>query len=586
MDKITFEVIRSALYSIAREMKIAMMRTAASPIIHSGGDASAAIFDHNLQLVAQGNDIPAMLGSSVHSTRAAIEAFGKDELRPGDVIISNDIYLGAGSHLPDVQFTRPIFHQGKIVAYTMTRGHWSDVGGSQPTSTTPVTWDIFGEGVRIPPLRLYRNDELVVELATLIVNNTREPENRLVDIQAQYAGTLVGERRLLELIENYGMDQINAVMRETLDYSERLMRQQIRNIPDGVYEAEDLLEVISEGYTAGDPVVMKVKITVEDTNVTFDYTGTAPQVRGGVNCPLPVTCGATWYTVKAITDPMVPINEGCFRPVKVIAPEGTIVSAKYPASVVGGNVSTASRIVDLLFSALAAAIPDRVMAHSHASPGSARFGGDDPDAKRCKALGRKFVVGGDLNPGGFGARAGKDGISVIRCHVGNTGTQSVEYMEYSTPLEVESWAILPDSGGPGKRRGGCSATRVFKVNYAEATLNLMAERGVTPPAGLFGGKAGNPFVCTVERSGGAVETVPAKGLPRIVRTGDRVTVHAAGSGGYGNPLERAPEFVLEDVQNGYVSVEAARSEYGVVMNERLDSVNIEQTAALRRTHRQ
>ncbi|MGY3470107.1 N-methylhydantoinase B/oxoprolinase/acetone carboxylase alpha subunit [Bradyrhizobium sp. LM6.11] len=234
MDKVAYEIIRSGLYAIAREMKVAMMQTAGSPIIHSGGDASAAIFDAKMQLVAQGNDIPTMMGSAVISTKASVEAIGVKNLRPGDVIISNDVYLGGGNHQPDVQLTRPVFFEGEIIAYTMTRGHWVDIGGTAPGSFTAVTWDIHAEGIRIPPVILYRDDQPVEDLFRLIVHNTRDTDNRTLDINAQYAGTFVGGERIIAMAKKFGRAAIDSAMAASLDYSERLMRAQIERIPDGV----------------------------------------------------------------------------------------------------------------------------------------------------------------------------------------------------------------------------------------------------------------------------------------------------------------------------------------------------------------
>lgn len=565
MDKISQEIIRSGLYSIAREMKVAMMRTATNPILHSGADASAAVCGPDLQLVAQGNDIPAMLGSSVFSTRAAVTAIGVENLRAGDVIISNDIYSAGGSHLPDAQFTRPVFFEGRIVAYTITRAHWTDIGGKEPTSSSAATWDIFAEGMRIPPLLLYREDTLNESLAAFIMANSRQPDIRRSDIQAQYAGCFVGERRLLELFGKFGTELVWSAMSEALDRSRALMRAAIQQIPDGVYEAEDELEAVSEGYSNGGVVPIKVKVTVEGDTITFDFTGSAPQVRGGINCPYPVTAGAVWYTVKAITDPTIPINQGCYDPITVTAPEGSVLSCVYPAAVVTGNVSTASRIIDMMLRALAPALPDRVMAESHATPCSSFFAGRDPDEKRRKTFRQDFVIAGDLNPGGFGARPTKDGISVIRAHIGNTGTQSVEYLEYSAPLHIESWNIVADTGGAGFRRGGCTAARVYRMEYDEAIMSFAGEHGLVPPKGLFGGRSGTLQTCVVERADGSTERLTSKGLPRVLHKDDRVTITAAGSGGYGDPHDREPERVLADVHDGYVTVAAAQTDYGVVL---------------------
>ena len=585
MNKIDFEVIRSSLYAVAREMKIAMMRTAASPIIHAGGDASAAIFDANMQLVAQGNDIPTMMGSAVVSTRASVEYVGVHNLKPGDVIISNDAYLGGGNHQPDVQFTRPVFLDGEIVAYTMTRGHWQDIGGTTPSSNSLATWDIFGEGIRIPPVLAFRNDAPVQDVITLITQNTREADNRVLDIQAQYAGCYVGERRLLELIAKWGKDRFAETMKESLDYSERLMRKQIEAIPDGVYEASDFVEVVTEASTKGDPVPIKVSIRVSGDRMVVDYTGSGPQVRGGVNCPLSVTYNSTWYTIKAMTDPSIPINEGCYRPIEVIAPEGSILNCKYPASVVGGNTATSQRVIDMLLMAFSSAVPDRVMGQSHATAGGLWFGGADPDAARCQAMQRSFVTTGDLNPGGMGARPDKDGINAIRVHVGNAGTQSVEYTEYSSPVFIESWNLVADGGGAGRFRGGAPAERVYRVGFDEATCNVGAERGVYPPLGVFGGLEGILFRCVIDRTDGTSELVPPKGRQRVVHSGDRVAIHSAGSGGYGDPLERDVQRVLDDVLDEYITVEAAQKFYGVVVDKAAGTVDAAATQALRKTRR-
>jgi len=581
MNPIDFEVIRSALYSIAREMKIAMMRTAAGPLIHSGGDASAAIFNADMQLVAQGNDIPTMLGSAVISTKVSVEYIGVENLRPGDVIVSNDAYLAGGNHQPDVQFTRPVFLNGKIIAYTMTRGHWQDIGGASPNSTSLATWDIFAEGIRIPPVLLYRDDQPAQDLMTIITQNTRDSSNRLLDIQAQYAGCFVGEKRILELVEKWGEEKIKNVMSMSLEYSEKLMRMQIQEIPDGCYEAEDFVEVVTEAYDKGAPVPIKVKITVSGDKILVDYSGSGKQVRGGVNCPLAVTYNSTWYTIKALTDPAIPINEGCYKPIDIIVPEGSILNCSFPASVVGGNTATSQRVIDMLLMAFSKAIPNKVIAQSHATAGSLWFGGEDPNLERCKLYGRNFVSAGDLNPGGMGARPDKDGVNSIRVHIGNAGTQSIEYTESTAPVFIESWNLVPDSGGAGKFRGGLTVKRVYQVEYEEATCNVGSERGQYPPLGLFGGLSGSLFECTIEHPDGSVEAVPPKGKTRIVHKNDRVSINSAGAGGYGDPLERDLDAALNDVLDGYVTSGKLQESYGVICDEKYNAIDIAGTIALR-----
>jgi N-methylhydantoinase B len=578
LDKITYEIIHSSLYAIAREMKVTMMRTAASPIIHSGGDASAAVFDANMQLVAQGNDIPTMLGSAVISTKISVESVGRERLRPGDVIISNDAYLGGGNHQPDIQFTRPVFVGDEIIGFAMTRGHWSDIGGQTPGSYNPDTWDIFGEGMRIPPVLLYRDDELVRDVLSLIVQNMRDSTSRLLDIKSQYAGTYVGEKRLLALTDKYGVDNIRETMSMTLDHSESLMREQIRKLPNGTYEAEDFIEPVGKGQEL---IAVKVKITIEDDTVKVDFSGTAKQVRGGINCPLAVTCNSTWFTIKAITDISIPINQGCYRPIEITAPEGTILNCTYPASVISGNTETSPRIIDLILQALAPALPERVIAQSHCAACAAIFSGDDPDEERRESLARNYVSMIDVHAGGMGARPDKDGINAIRVYVGNTGCQSVEQIEQNTPLQIEEWSIVPDSGGAGMWRGGCTTQRVYKVLYPEATFTVVGERERIAPAGVLGGFEGQTYCCVIDRVQGGEETVPAKGGQVILVAGDRVTIQPAGSGGLGDPLKRPLELVQQDVLNGYVTSESAKKFYGVSLTSDGQEVDEKATRSLR-----
>ena len=562
METIVYEIIRHSLYAIAREMKVAMMRTAASPIMHLGADASAAVFDAHMQLVAQGNDIPTMLGSAVISTKVSVESIGRENLRPGDVIISNDAYLGGGNHQPDIQITRPIFVDNEIVAFVMTRGHWTDIGGQAPGSYMLNTWDIFGEGIRIPPVLLFRNDEIVPDVQKMIVQNTRDPEGRLLDIQAQYAGTFVGDQRIQSLCRKYGVTALRDAMKRSLDHSEQLMREAIRAMPDGVYEAEDFAEGVQAPGWTGEPVLLKVKVTIQGDQIHFDYSGTGAQTLGGVNCPLAVTCNSTWFTVKALTDISIPINQGCYRPITIEAPAGSIVNCQFPASVVSGNTETSPRVIDLLLKALAQAVPERVVGQSNCAACSGVFGGRDPDADRVRRTGRPFVSMVEPHGGGMGARAGKDGVNGIRVYVGNAGSLPVEFIEQTMPLVVEEWALVTDSGGAGRYRGGLTARRTYRVGFEQATFTVAGERGQFAPQGHFGGQAGAKFLCSVTHPDGSTELLAPKGATAVVRKGDRVVVQPAGSGGYGDPRERPAADVAQDLANGYISEAAARNQYG------------------------
>ncbi len=562
MKTIVYEILRNSLYAIAREMKIAMMRTAASPIMHLGADASAAVFDAQMQLVAQGNDIPTMLGSAVISTKVSVEAIGRENLRPGDVIISNDAYLGGGNHQPDIQITRPVFYQNEIVAFVMTRGHWNDIGGQAPGSYALNTWDIYGEGIRIPPVLLYRNDEIVRDVQNMIVQNTRDPEGRLLDIQAQYAGTFVGDQRIISLVKKYGADALREAMERSLNHSETLMREAIRGIPDGVYEAEDFVEGVQATGWSGDRVTIKVKVTVKDDQIHFDYSGTGKQARGGINCPLAVTCNSTWFTVKALTDVSIPINQGCYRPITIDAPLGSIVNCTFPASVVSGNTETSPRVIDLCLKALSQAVPERVIGQSNCAACSGVFGGRDPDENRVRRTGKEFISLVEPHGGGMGARATRDGVNGIRVYVGNAGALPIEFIEQTMPIMVEGWELIPDSGGAGKWRGGLTARRTYRVGFDEATVTVAGERGEAAPEGYFGGQAGGLFECQIISPDGSTQKMPSKGATAIVHRGDRVLLQPAGSGGYGDPAERPVELIEADLLDGYITVQAAREHYG------------------------
>lgn len=559
MDQVELGIIRNALYAIAREMKGAMMRTAASPIIHSGGDASAAIFDADMQLVAQGNDIPTMLGSAVISTAESVRAIGAENLRPGDVIASNDIYTAGGSHLPDVQLTRPVFFDGEVIAYVMTRGHWPDVGGQRPGSYDLRTWDVFGEGLRIPPVVLYREDKPVPDLVRMVMTNTRDPQSRHLDLNAQYSGVQVGDERVVALALRYGGDTVKAAMQAALDYAEARTRAEIEKIPDGTYRGEDFIEPIDAG---GELLPVRVAITVSGSDIEFDFEGTAPQVRGGINCPLPVTLNTTWFTVKAITDNTIPINQGCYRPITVKVPEGSLLNASFPASVVSGTTDTAPRVVDMLISTLSQAIPEKVIAQSHSATFPSLFSGLDPDPERCKRLGRGFAMVAETNLGGMGARPDKDGVSTVRVLIGNAGAQSVEYIEHSAPMRVEEWTLVENSGGAGKWRGGLAARRRYLIEFDEASCTVIGERQRVAPKGLFGGGEGGTFSFIIQSPDGESRQVRDKSGLATLKKGDRVTLTAAGSGGYGDPKDRDRARVASDLANGYITADAAEALYG------------------------
>jgi N-methylhydantoinase B len=307
---------------------------------------------------------------------------------------------------------------------------------------------------------------------------------------------------------------------------------------------------------------LKVKVTIQGDQIHFDYAGTGDQTIGGINCPLAVTCNSTWFTVKALTDISIPINQGCYRPITIDAPLGSIVNCQFPASVVSGNTETSPRVIDLLLKALAQAVPERVVGQSNCAACSGVFGGKDPDSDRVRRTGRPFVSMVEPHGGGMGARASKDGVNGIRVYVGNAGSLPVEFIEQTMPLVVEEWALVTDSGGAGRYRGGLTARRTYRVGFDQATFTVAGERGQFAPQGHFGGQAGAHFLCSVTHPDGSTELLPPKGATAVVRQGDRVVVQPAGSGGYGDPRQRPAEDVMADLANGYISEASARNQYG------------------------
>lgn len=567
-DPITYEVIRNALLMTAAEMKVVVMKTAYAPIWKEAGDLSCGILNADGDLVAQGpGDQPVHLASMPFSVRGALEKIGRERIEPGDVLFHNDPAWG-NNHLPDCIMIKPIFSRGRIIAYAAVRGHWTDIGGMGAGSYTAVTNEIYQEGLRIPPARIYKRGELDRELLDLILANVRCPEERVGDFRAQFAGCVTGERRLLSLLEKYGHDVVVGCMEDILDHSERLTRQEIEKIPDGVYRFTD--------YCDGDGVVdetirIQVTVTVRGSDIVVDYTGSGPQTVGGMNCPIATTWSATLYAIKAATDPWNPANSGSYRPVKVIAPEGTVVNARIPASVVASNAHTANIMVDAIFGALGQAVPERVVAAGCGSSVVILVGGVDP---RPEKRGRRFVYN-EPHGGAWGARFAKDGLNATRVGTGNTSNHPVEVVEAEYPIRVDSYEIVPDRCGAGRFRGGLPVRRVYRL-LGDAMVNITAERSRVPAHGLAGGNPGAPAEFTVNPGGPAERTLFSKTAPFPMRPGERISVQPAGGGGFGNPRERDPERVRQDVLNGYISLERARLDYGVVLDpETLEIVQLE-----------
>ncbi|MBI3460142.1 hydantoinase B/oxoprolinase family protein [Candidatus Acetothermia bacterium] len=518
LDPITLEVLKNSVIGAAEEMNAALIRASYSPNIKERRDCSCALFDSKGQMIAQAENIPVHLGAMPFSVAAALKQFSK--LEPGDVIVLNDPFAG-GAHLPDITFVTPIFVDDELIGFSANRAHHADVGGMRPGSIAGDATEIFQEGLRIPPVKLWRAGQLDRDLWLILLANVRTPQEREGDLRAQYAANEIGRQRLVEIAQRYGKSLLRTFFAEILDYAERRMRAAIAQLAPGIYSAHDFLD--DDGINE-EPVPIRATVTIEREKITVDFSGSAPQVQGPLNAVFAVTASATYYTLRCLTDPAIPPNAGCYRPLEINAPEGTIVNAKMPAAVVGGNLETSQRIVDVLFRALALAVPEKAIAGCQGTMNSVTFGGVNP------RTGEPFTFYETL-AGGFGARPDKDGISAIHSHMTNTLNTPVEVLETLYPVRVERYEIREGSGGKGKFRGGDGLIREIRA-LEPMHFSLLADRRKIPPYGLAGGEPGACGKELLIRPG--VETsIKAKGSIQLT-PGDRVRISTPGGGGFGS----------------------------------------------------
>jgi N-methylhydantoinase B len=554
-DPATFEVVKNALYCAAEEMKVVLAKTAYSPLLKVAGDYSCGLFDVHGEMVAQGPDLPIHLGSMPLAVRAVIRAF--PEVGPGDIFIHNDPYYG-GSHLPDVNVVTPAFHEGTLLGFACVRAHWPDIGSNTPGSYGAAT-EIYGEGLRLPPVRLAAGGVINRDVEQIIFTNVRTPEERRGDLRAQIAANLRGTQRLRELAEKYGPGRLLKIMQEVMDYSERMMRAMLAALPDGTAAFEELCDgdgVIEEGDTADRPFRVRMAVTKRGDTLTVDFAGTDPQVAGPMNAPLAVSASGVYAAIKMVADPtdLVPPNSGCWRPIELRAEPGTVVNAQPPAPVVYANHEISHRVCDMLFGALAQLAPDRVMACSQGTSAILTVGGVDHRS------GQRYVSYETIK-GGFGARPTKDGVNGMSSGISNTMNTPIEILEMSFPVRIERYAVLPDSGGPGRQRGGCGVERVWLILGNPAQVSVCLERTVTPPFGLAGGGPGAGARVSLVAPDGTERRLNGKGT-FTAPPGARVVMHAPGAGGYGAPAERDPARLRDDVVSGYVTARAAAEAYG------------------------
>jgi N-methylhydantoinase B len=573
IDPATFEIVKNSLYKIAEEMRVVLAKTAFSPLLKSAGDYSCGVFDARGEMVAQGPDLPIHLGSMPDAVRAVVAAFA-NKVHEGDVFIHNDPYFG-GSHLPDVNVVRPAFYDGELIGYACLRAHWPDIGSATPGSYGAVT-EIFGEGLRLPPLRLISRGNLNVDLEKLILANVRTPDERKGDLGAQLAATLRATERLQGLARRYGVRQLIASMVAVMDYSERLMRAALKDLPDGEGFFEDHCDGdgIADDANGNDaPFWVRMSVKKNADRLIVDFTGTDPQVKGPMNAPLSVTVSGVYCGLKTAIDPsnFIPPNSGCWRAITVTAPAGSVVNAEFPAPVVYANHEMSHRVADMVMGALANFVPHQVMACSQGTSAILTLGGIDP------RNGRSYVSYETVK-GGFGARPNKDGINVIASGISNTMNTPVEILEMAFPVRIERYEVNPDSGGAGRFRGGCGARRVWRMLAGTATGALCMERMTSPPFGLFGGKVGAAALVTVTTPNGDCRQLPSKGA-FAWPTDAVIDMITPGAGGFGPPVKRDPRQIGHDLLDGYVSSAAAQRDYEIADPDALRAVAAEEDIA-------
>ncbi|MDO9712591.1 hydantoinase B/oxoprolinase family protein [Paracraurococcus lichenis] len=555
IDPARFEVVKNALLSAAEEMKIVLAKTAYSPLLKVAGDYSCGIFNARGEMVAQGPDLPIHLGSMPDAVGSVARAF--PDVAPGDVFIHNDPYRG-GSHLPDVNVVMPAFHEGRLLGFGCVRAHWPDIGSATPGSYGAVT-EIYGEGLRLPPVRLYRNGAPDPAVEAIILANVRTPAERLGDIRAQVAANRRAVERMLGLARRYGTDALLRIMDAVLDYSEAMMRQALAALPDGEAGFEDIIDgdgVIEQGDMADRTFRLELALCKRGDTITADFAGSDPAVPGPMNAPLSVTASGVYAALKMILDPnsLIPPNSGCWRPVTVTAPPGSVVNAQEPSPVVYANHEMSHRVSEMVFAAMHAITPDRVLAGSQGTSGITTFGGLD------YRTGQRFVSY-ESTKGGFGARPVKDGINAVSAVISNMLNTPIEVLEMSAPLRVEEYALVPDSGGAGTFRGGLGVRRSWRVLGHELRGAMCFERAVTPPFGQAGGRPGSNARLWIALADGTRRPLPGKGA-FTAPAGSVVTVEAPGSGGFGPPAGRDSQALRDDLADGYVTPEAAARDYG------------------------
>jgi N-methylhydantoinase B len=568
LDPIMVSVIRSLMVAIMDECEINLSRTAISPLIYEGKDYCIGLLARNTDTIVQSRgSVPTFMSDLGVPVQDALHLYGEDGIHPGDVFLMNYADI-CGQHLNNMVLYAPVHLRDRLIGFVATRAHWTDVGGKNPGSASTNATEIFQEGIQFRTVKIIKRGERCPEIQRMVRHNTRYPELVLGDMEAQIAAVELGCRRYLALIERYGWDTIEGCIEDLWDRSEALARERIRAIPDGTYVAEAFLD--DDGIDADTIIPLKVAVIIQGDTFTVDFSDFPPQTVGPMNSGGNVAASVARVAFKSAISPEGPATEGTFRPVKVIIPDGTILSAKNNAPMSLWTVSIKT-IVDLIYKAISQALPDAVPAAHHGSMGIYSFSGINPDT------GRAFSTA-DTVLGGWGARPTADGFSPLKTVThGDTKQVSAEVEEVLYPLVIESHAWIPDSAGPGEFRGGLGLKKVYRLPLGARFMGAF-ERAKCPPWGLFGGGSARPGTILILQPGETEWKQFQKITGYEVRSGGRVALLSGGGGGRGNPYDRPIDKVLEDVRLGYVSAEGARRDYGVQI--RPNGIDVDQAATL------
>jgi N-methylhydantoinase B len=556
MDPFTLEIIREQLIAAAEESFIALGRSSQSPIIYEVLDYACAITDHTGDIIAQANGVPGFLGTLTFAVKAILEKFPIGEIVPGDVFMNNDPYRGGGNHLSDVALIAPIFFEDTLVAFAVNKAHWTEVGGMAAGSWTTDSTEIYQEGLQFPAIRLYQRGEIIQSLVDLIAANVRTPEATLGDLFAGVASLRRAEKRVLEICQQYGLAAMQESIRTSLDQGEVLAQQALATLPQGEFFAEAWMD--DDGLTET-PVYVCVKVTINQDRFVADFTGSSPQVPGPINCTRTRLHSACRTMFKAITDPRTPVNDGWFRPVEIVCPDGTVFTAQRPAPV-STYWETGAYAVDLLWQALFPVLPDRLTAGHHLSVCGTLIAG-------FSDTGERFILV-EPQAGGWGAGATKDGENgLVPVGDGETYVIPVEVCETRYPLLVKQYAFNESVAGHGRYRGGLGLVRDYCLLADEALLTTTFGRHKYPPWGTNGGSDGSPNGVLVFGKGQAKPSLWRGKIARhVLRRGDVARLVTGVGGGYGEPHERPVAEVIWDVKNGYISPETAANHYGVLLD--------------------